>query len=66
MEDDLNFFENGRQPQFCLKMEDYLFLFENARQPQNKKKQHLLTGKLITQQRTVNWHNLNKTGFYTF
>ena len=43
MEDDLNFFENGRRPQFFLKMEDDLkFLkmednlnyFENGRRPQ--------------------------------
>jgi hypothetical protein len=32
MEDDLNIFENGRQPQFFLK-EDDLNFFENGRQP---------------------------------
>ena len=32
MEDDLNFFENGRKPHFFL-MEDNLNFFENGRQP---------------------------------
>jgi hypothetical protein len=31
--EDLNFFENGRRPQF-LKMEDYLKKIENGRRPQ--------------------------------
>jgi hypothetical protein len=33
MEDDLNFFKNGRQPQF-LKIEEDLNFFKNERQPQ--------------------------------
>ena len=34
MEDDLNFFEKGRRPQFFLKMEDDLNFWENGRRPQ--------------------------------
>ena len=34
MEDDLNFFGNGRRPQFLGKMEDDLiFFWQNGRQP---------------------------------
>ena len=33
MEDNLNCFEKGRQPQYVLKMEDDLNLFEKGRRP---------------------------------
>jgi hypothetical protein len=35
MEDDLNIFPNGRQPNFFLQMEDDLNFFENGRRPQS-------------------------------
>ena len=38
MEDDLNFLENGRRPQFFWKMEDDLDLKVNGRQPQCQSK----------------------------